>query len=389
MIHRLRTIWQKQKPTVRESTYLQILAECILLGLVVLFVQPPGILVVLGPQQKVQTTNSKVGVHTRLIDEVEEWKIQKTTVMVREMGASWIVEYFPWAYIESSEDTYNWEHSDTIIAHAKQQGLNIIARLGMVPEWARPEPEVRETTSTYLDEEHFQDFAEFVAAFAARYQGDIDHVIIWNEPNLRFEWGYRPVDPEGYVQLLKTVYPAAHEANPNITVLAGALAPTLEPEGGHAGLNDLAYLEQIYTGGGAPYFDALAAHAYGLAFPPEADPRNDLLNFRRVELLREIMVRHGDIDKQIFITESGWNDHPRWTWGVKPSQRVQYTIDAYDWAKDNWPWCSVLAIWVFRTPTSSHNYQDYFTFVTPDFQPRPIYGFVRDAVVPEQQDKSQ
>ncbi|MCD6344113.1 MAG: hypothetical protein J7M17_00705, partial [Anaerolineae bacterium] len=52
---------------------------------------PPGILVVLGSPQTVRTTNTKVGVHTRLSDEVEEWKVQRTLALAREMGASWVV----------------------------------------------------------------------------------------------------------------------------------------------------------------------------------------------------------------------------------------------------------------------------------------------------------
>jgi hypothetical protein len=49
----------------------------------------------LGPQRTVQTINPKVGVHTRLTDEVEAAKIKRSLEMVREMGAPWIVEYFP------------------------------------------------------------------------------------------------------------------------------------------------------------------------------------------------------------------------------------------------------------------------------------------------------
>jgi len=48
--------------------------------------------------REVVTTNPKIGVHTRLTDEVEMWKIQATMSLVREMGAPWIVEYFPWAW---------------------------------------------------------------------------------------------------------------------------------------------------------------------------------------------------------------------------------------------------------------------------------------------------
>ena len=57
-------------------------------------------------------------------------------------GRSWIVEYFPWAYIESSPGQYNWTHADLVINHANRQGLTVIARMGFVPEIgsARREP---------------------------------------------------------------------------------------------------------------------------------------------------------------------------------------------------------------------------------------------------------
>lgn len=345
--------------------------------LAVLLIRPPGILVVLGEPQQVQTTNPKVGVHTRLMDEVEPWKIQRTLASVRGMGATWIVEYFPWAYVEAEPGRYDWRQSDTVIAHAANQGLSVIARLGMTPTWARPDPEVQETTFTTLDEPYYDEFAAYSAAFAARYAETVRYVIVWNEPNLSYEWGFRPVDPEGYVKLLAAVYPAVHQANPRMQVLAGALAPTLEPEGSPAGMNDLLYLERMYQAGGSSVFDGLAAHAYGLVFPPEASPAVDLLNFRRVELLREIMERHGDQAKPILVTEGGWNDHPRWTWAVSPTQRITYTLGAYSWAQTEWPWCPAVVMWVFRTPTPLRNYQDYFTFVTSDFRERPIYTFAQ------------
>jgi hypothetical protein len=130
----------------------------------------------------------------------------------------------------------------------------------------------------------------------------------------------------------------------------------------------------MYEAGAGAYFDALAAHAYGLALAPEVAPDPEIINFRRVELLREIMVDYGDGDKGVYVTEAGWNDHPRWMWAVTPAQRVQYTRDAYTWAAERWSWCPVVAMWMFRTPGSLHNYQDYYAFVTPDFRPRPIYA---------------
>jgi len=242
----------------------------------------------------VVTINPKIGVHTRLTDEVEEWKIKQTLVMVRQMGAPWIVEYFPWAYYEGRKDRFDWSHPDVVVNHAMAQGLTVIARLGFVPDWARP----KDTITSYLDREHYDDFGDFVYAFASHFRGRVQHIIIWNEPNLSAEWGYRPVDPEGYTELLKLAYTRAKEADPQVQVLAGALAPTLAPEGDPEGLNDLAYLQRMYDAGANDYFDILAIHAYGWTFPADDPPAADKVNFRRAELLRQVMVANGDADKK-------------------------------------------------------------------------------------------
>jgi hypothetical protein len=336
-------------------------------------VSPPYPLVVLEGQHTVATQSPVVGVHTRLTDEVDGWKIQHTLRMVREMGAPWIVEFFPWPYIEPERGHFSWDHSDQVIKHAENQGLTVIARLGWVPAWARPDQNEQETTLTYLDTDAYDDLAAFVGAFAERYRNEVHHIILWNEPNLSFEWGFRPVDPAAYTEVLKVVYPVAKSAHPDLVVLAGALAPTLEPATSAAGLDDLLYLDEMYQAGAAPYFDGLAAHAYGLQSPAEAPPHPRALNFRRVEMLRQVMIKYGDTDKQIYVTESGWNDHPRWPLSVSPAERIRNTIDAYEWARQNWPWCPVVAVWAFRLPAPRHNYRDNYTFVTPGFEPKPIY----------------
>jgi GH35 family endo-1,4-beta-xylanase len=326
------------------------------------------------PPQRVETRNPKIGVHTRLTDEAAAWKIQRTLRMVREMGAAWIVEYFPWLYLEPAKGVFDWAHSDAVIDHAENQGLTVIARLGLVPAWARPDPRV--TTVNTLDAEHYADFGDFVYAFVTRYRGRVRHIIIWNEPNLSFEWGLRPVSAREYVDVLRVVYARAKEADPDVIVLAGALAPTLEPEGSPAGLNDLIYLRQMYDAGAAACFDALAAHAYGLTAPMDDPPDPARINFRRVELLREIMLKNGDAGKPIYITEAGWNDSPRWSNAVSPAQRITYTMAAYEWAKST-GWVEVLAMWAFRYPRPTRTYQDNWTWVDEDFEPKPIYEEVR------------
>lgn len=325
--------------------------------------------VTLGPQQVVQTAKPKAGIHTRLTDEVEEWKIKRTLEMVREMGTPWVVEYFPWAYIESEPGRYNWTHADQVIEHAHRQGLTLIARLGFVPQWARP----KDTTPLYLDEDHFAKFGDFAAKFAERYRDKVTYVILWNEPNLALEWGYAKPDATKYTALLRAAYPLIKQVAPEVQVLGGALAPTLAPPDSEFGVNDLMFLQAMYDAGAADYFDILAIHAYGWHFDPDSPPDLEVVNFRRTELLREIMVKNGDAHKPAMITEGGWNDHPRWTRAVRPAQRVSYTLRAYEIAQEEWPWLDSLSFWVFRFPWDQNSYQDYFTFVRTDFEPKPIY----------------
>jgi hypothetical protein len=336
---------------------------------------PPRAIV--GVPQTVETTQPHLCVHTRLMEEVDEWKVQRTLALVREMGAPTIVEFFPWAYLEPEDDSYNWESADRVVRHAKNQGIRVLARMGLVPGWARPDEDERRTTLNELPDDSIDEFAEFVAAFAVRYAGQIDHLIIWNEPNLAFEWGYRPVDPAGYVRVLRTVYTAVHAANPDAVVMAAPLAPTLERPGSPAGLDDLLYLEAMYEAGLADVSDAIAMHTYGFTQPPDETPATEVLNFRRAELHHAVMARFGDADTPVYITETGWNDHPRWTKAVTPSQRIAYTLDALRWTNERWPWAQTLCLWVMRFPAPTGSYLDDFTLVTPDFQLRPIFSAVQ------------
>ena len=70
-------------------------------------------------------------------------------------------------------------------------------------------------------------YGDFVYHFVEHYRGRVRYIQIWNEPNLYIEWGNRPVDPAGYVELLRIAYQRAKEADPNVYVLSAPLAITL------------------------------------------------------------------------------------------------------------------------------------------------------------------
>jgi hypothetical protein len=330
-------------------------------------------------QQQVETNNAKIGVHTRLAGVADEAYIAQTLRQVREMGASWIVDLFPWSYAQPrSRYGFDWNGPDMVIAHARRQGLTVVARLDVVPQWARP----LDTTDRYLDPDHYADYADYVAAFLERYRPQgVRHVIIWNEPNLGIEWGRRRPDPAAYAALLKVVYPRVKAAVPDAVVIAGALSPQPDPVADDQRMNDLLYLRELYQAGAAPYFDMWAAHTYGARSPQDTPPDPAVVNFRRVELLHDELRALGDGAKLIIITEGGWNDNARWTAAVRPSQRLRWTVGAYELARQ-WDWLAAFCVWQFGLPTPTHTYHDNWTFVASDGTPKAIYWAVRDAAVP-------
>ncbi|HMO60208.1 MAG TPA: hypothetical protein PKA05_04315 [Roseiflexaceae bacterium] len=330
--------------------------------------------------QIVATTNPKVGIHTRLTGIGDEAYIRRSLEQVREMGASWIVDLFPWAYAQPrSRYGYDWNGADMVVQHATRQGLTVIARLDIVPAWARPP----ESSDRYLDQEHYVDYANYVVAFLERYRPlGVRHVIIWNEPNLAFEWGRRIPDPAAYAELLKVVYPRVKAAVPDAIVIAGGLSPGPDlGDNAEVRMGDLRYTAELYAAGAAAYFDMWAVHSYGAQEPFDATPYPEVVNFRRTEIIRELLVAYGDGHKQLIVTEGGWNDNLRWSAAVLPSQRLRWTVDAYRLAAD-WPWLEALCLWQFSTPWQARTYQDNWNFVAYDGTPRAIYWAVREAFVP-------
>ena len=203
---------------------------------------------------------------------------------------------------------------------------------------------------------NYLDYGDFVYDFVTHYRGRITHIQIWNEPNLNHEWGDRPVDPAAYVELLRTAYRRAKEADPTIRVLAAGLAPTLER--GHLGLDDLAFLERMYEHGAKGFFDIASVMAYGLW--TDADDHRivpERTNFPRLILTRRLMETWGDGAKPIWVSEFGWNalpvgwqGHPS-PWGsFSVAEQRRSTVRALARARDEWPFVGVMALWVLRIP---------------------------------------
>lgn len=346
-----------------------------------------------------QIPNSDVnpfGANFFLDREVEEWKLRKTLQMAQEAGLGWAKQQFSWEEIEPvrkgeffDERTRrsSWEKYDLIVDLCEEYGLQVIARLDRPPDWAREDNTYKERPP-----DKFEDYGDFVYTFVDRYRGRVKYIQIWNEPNIFPEWGNRPVDPAGYVELLRVAYQRAREADPNVYVLSAPLAITLgqvHPEPGKwISMNEIQFLEEMYQARAKEYFDILSANAFGLSSPPEEPAQPKVLNIQRVLFLRQTMEQYGDADKAIWFNEYGWNASPedfpeeQLIWKrVSEEDQADFTVRGIEYAVANWPWAGVFNIWYFRQvgniPSDRSDY--YFRVVDVDFTPRLVYYVVKEA----------
>jgi len=286
-------------------------------------------------------------------------------------GFTWVRQSFYWSQIETEPGRFDWEACDRLLdALAHHPQLRLVAVLDDDP----PIPPVHRTDSGR--------FVAFAHEFATRYGAQVDHYQIWDEPNLAAHWGGGPVNPVAYADLLARVAPAIRAADPDARILLAGLAPTVET--GPQNLSDERYLDQLYRAGAAPYFDIVAGKPYGFYTGPD-DRRVDaaVLNFSRLILLREVMVRHGDADKALWASHWGWNALPT-DWAGQPSlwgqtdDRTQTarTLAALDRARAEWPWAGALILEHFQPSAPPDNPRWGFALVGPQFRPRPVYDAV-------------
>ncbi|HEY0582239.1 MAG TPA: hypothetical protein VGE94_08645, partial [Chloroflexota bacterium] len=181
--------------------------------------------------------------------------------LVTDVGFRWQKTLFQWRHIEGAcKGCFDWSEADRVVKASAAAGVQVIARLDFQPAWSR-----RDGASNGPPD-NYQDFADFVSAFVARYSaqssvGRIAAIEVWNEVNLDREWGGATIDKKqaaDYVRLLGLAYGAAKAADPSVTVITAGLSPTGVTNGHSA--DDVQYLQWLYDAGLKGNYDVLGAH---------------------------------------------------------------------------------------------------------------------------------
>lgn len=162
-------------------------------------------------------------------------------------SVSWVrYEGVHWGKVEPNPGERNWqvlEIFDKNIQILNENDLTPIVTVRFTPDWAQKVPGY---SCGPIREENIDDFAAFMGDLAKRYSQypkRIDYWEIWNEPDVYHLlvakdspfgcWGDADLPDYGggyYGEMLKEVYPAIKEVNPQAKVVIGGLLLDCDPD---------------------------------------------------------------------------------------------------------------------------------------------------------------
>ncbi len=326
--------------------------------------------------------------------------LQRGFRLLKEAGFTWAKVQVRWDGIEPAKDQLEWGVLDSIVGHAADQNVNLLFSVTATPDWARRvDAELAETGPPGNP----ADMATFVRLMAQRYAGRVQAYEIWNEQNLAREWGgVGSPDAREYVDLLKAVYSATKQGDPNALVVAGALTPAGDVDHGQGivARDDRNFLREMYDAGMKGSYDILGVHPSGFNNPPTDDPATNSTNgiefkghwsfyFRNFENYRKIMEEFGDGEKKIWFTEFGWASSPNpaqeyaYAREVSQEQQATYLVEAIEMARTS-GFVDGVFVWNlnFAPNAAPEDLQGKraFSIVNPNWTPRPAFDALRTMI---------
>ncbi len=196
-----------------------------------------------------------------------------------------------WAAINTAPGIYDWTTLDLHVERALAHGADIVFNLGRTPQWASARPDEfspygNGQAAEPLDDQYWRDW---VTAVGTRYQGQITHWEIWNEPNYHWFW-------TGNTVQLVSLAQQAHGILKSIDSSNLIISPSPY---------DLGYLDEYLSHGGGDYADIIGYHFY---LVEGEEP--EFLYESYVPVAKFIMDSHGQSAKPLFDTENGWPGWP-------------------------------------------------------------------------------
>jgi hypothetical protein len=275
--------------------------------------------------------------------------INDFSVLSEASGSYWVhYNGLLWSDIQpTSLSEYNWDNPDVVklesnLINASAAGLEVILTVRSAPVWAQ---KVSNVACGPIKEDRFDEFAVFMATIVEKYSQppyNVKYYEIWNEPD-SFIDAADPDKPWGcwgdvndpyygggyYANMLKVVYPAIKQVNPDVKVVLGGLLLDCDPRrpGQPGYCKDTAsaqpskFIEGILRNGGGNYIDYLNFHGYNYystgvtAIESERNIDNQFVHWEayggqiegKLNYLSQLQATYG-VDLPVLLTEAGLLD---------------------------------------------------------------------------------
>ena len=223
----------------------------------------------------------------------------------QQAGVQWERLIFPWSLIQKTgPNVWNDGYfSDQQVAQEIGRGIQVVGLATYTPQWATSTPQHPQPTNVpanlYLPFDDPKNYwGQFMYKLAARYAGQINTWVVWNEPDLYnnqilYTWDGTISD---LYQLVKVAYQAIKKANPNAKVVLPGLTYWLDKDGGRplylARFMEAASHDPTAKANG-DYFDIVDVHQY----------TNPLNIYNAIRLYQRAMDQY-DVSKPIWVGES-------------------------------------------------------------------------------------
>lgn len=162
-------------------------------------------------------------------------------------GFGWARDEIYWDKVETSSGFSVPQFAEEYVDILTQNGIKILLTLGLT----HPSYDSGKFPSSDPAVKAYAEYCGFIAKY---FKGKIDTFEIFNEPDLYYNQDGSKVTGEQYAKLLKAAYTSIKEAQPDATVIAGALTEMI---GSEPFLKSMLKVQNIGN-----YMDALSIHPY-------------------------------------------------------------------------------------------------------------------------------
>lgn len=278
-----------------------------------------------------------------------------------------------WAMVQpAGPQTFHWARLDHVVSSARAAGMSVDLIVDGCPPWAALANTSGDSSPQPASSAQY---ATWAADVAKRYAPEgVNAFEIWNEPNNVLFWQPKP-NPSAYTADLVAAYAAIKAVAPSAFVISGGLAPTVTK---NQNISAIDFLKAMYADGAKGSFDALGYHAYSFPELPNSNESGWSQMAQTSPSLRSVMIRNGDGNKPIWVTEFGApSGGPG---GVGESAQATALTQAVADVKAT-PWIGALYVYTWQDNGSDpHNDQDWFGLLTAGGSTKPAFRALAAAI---------